>query len=367
MRATARSVPVLVWLAAIAGVYHLAGRRPISLDYPGQATVRTFTASAAAEGKLELLTVARHSVVEAGDILGRVDGAALELRARQVRHRIAELRAEMVRERELQDVEAARVQDEQDLELRRYQRDVENARLGALEVLSRLEESRIRLQGVRVDLDRQKDLADMGLFSEAELIRTRIDHDALGKRIQENEAFLASHRSRIGAVEARLADYREVRKVAAADIEKVVGAYHWRIAAEQEELELIALQRQRLVIRAPGAGFVTEVLASAGDYLVAGRPIASIVETVTRDAVGYVPAAEIGTVRPGMDAEFERSTAPGRLIATKVVSVGPALAELPVELRRIPTVPEWGIPVNLELTPEMGPIPGEVLRIRLRR
>jgi hypothetical protein len=31
----------------------------------------------------------------------------------------------------------------------------------------------------------------------------------------------------------------------------------------------------------------------------------------------------------------------------------------------IPTIPEWGVPVYLEFTPEMASMPGEAVRVRV--
>ena len=182
------AAPLVVWVGAIVGVWFLLGAQPQAMDYGALATVHRATITAPVRGRIEKLMVARDDVLESGQLIGRLDGNHLELRARTVRNRVSELRAEIERENELYELRRSEAQVEQDNEQRRFQRDVENARLDALEVIAKLEENRIRLEGLKIDLARQKKLTTKDLFSEAELIRTRIAVEALGERIKQSES-----------------------------------------------------------------------------------------------------------------------------------------------------------------------------------
>jgi HlyD family secretion protein len=302
-------------------------------------------------------------------LIGLIDGSHLELRANKVKNRIKEIRAGIVRERAILDMEVVRererLEHDQISQMRRFQRDVENAKLNSLEVLASLAESRIKLEGLRIDLERQKGLSSQDLFSEADLIRTRTRFDALGERIKRTESILKSRDEKLVAVESRYSDYQKSREIKGADVDKMFGAFQFRVAAQNDELEMIALEGTRLELRAPTSGLVTAVHVEIGQLVSEGRPVVTIVDTQPGGMIAYVPPGAVKHIKAGMSAVLERSTNPGRTIRTKVLSVGPTVEKIPQQLLMIPSIPEWGVPVYLEFTPEMASMPGEAVRVRV--
>ena len=127
-----RSIPLAVWIGGIAGVLVLAEHKQRPLGYPGIATVTRYSVSAPVQGVLETLLVAEQERVKPDQLIGRLDGAELELRAQRVRHNAEGLRAEIGRERELRDESVLRRQTDRDVDLRRFMRDVEDANLLSL-------------------------------------------------------------------------------------------------------------------------------------------------------------------------------------------------------------------------------------------
>jgi len=362
-------LPLSVWLASIAAVLVLARDKARPLDYPGMALVAEYPVVAPAGGNLQELLVSEQAVIAKGAIIGRLGGDALEFRAQQVQHAISQLRAEMVRDQELQTTTLSQVRAEQEneaiIDARRFARDVENARLDLLQLQATIEERRIRLAGLQIDLQRQKGLSAKELFSEAELIRTRTEHDALAERIRRTEAVIQGRRDKVTAVEARLTDYRTAKQLEGPNMDRVLGPYAWRISVQQTELELIAMQRKQLILRAPVAGRIGRVLAHQGQSLSQGQVIVNIVDSKPRGLVTYVPETHVSRIRPGMPAILERSTDPGTIIRTKVLSIGPAVVEVPNKMQTVARVREWRVPVYLQITDEMNPLPGESIRVRI--
>lgn len=362
-------VPFSVWVGCIFAVFILAKDKARPLDYPGMALVAEYSLVAPTGGSLKELLVSEQTIVAAGALIGRLSGDTLELRAQQVQHAISQLRAELIRDRELQAATFSQARTEQENEAvtdaRRFARDVENARLDLLQIQVRLEESRIRLAGLQIDLQRQKGLSAKELFSEAELIRTRTEHDALAERILRTEAVIKGRQDKVTAVEARLSDYRTAKQLEGPNMDLVLGPYAWRISVQQDELELIAMQRERLILRAPVAGRIGRVLARVGERLSQGQIVLNIIDTKPRGMVTYVPETHVSRIRAGMRAIIERSTDPGTIIETRVLSIGPAVVEVPTKMQTVPRVREWRVPVYLQITDEMSPIPGESVRVRI--
>lgn len=362
-------VPLTVWLACIAAVLFLSQDKTRPLDYPGMALVAEYPLIAPTGGNLEELLVNERSIVAKGEVIGRLSGDGLELRAQRVQHAISQLRAEMVRDRELQQTALSQAQVEQDNEAvtdaRRFARDVENAQLDLLQVQARIEENRIRLVGLQIELQRQKGLSERDLFSEADVIRTRTEHDALAERIKRTEAVIVGRQTKLTAVKARFTSYRTAKKLVGPDMNRVLGPYEWRISLQKDELTAIAMQRKRLILRAPAAGRISRVLARQGDRISRGQTVLQILDSKPRGLVTYVPQMDLPRIRTGMKAILERSTKPGTIYETKVLSVGPSVVELPTKLQTIRRVREWRVPVYLQVTEEMQPLPGEAIRVRI--
>ena len=91
----------------------------------------------------------------------------------------------------------------------------------------------------------------------------------------------------------------------------------------------------------------------------------TIVQPTASSIVVYVPESESHALAAGMAAILERSTQPGVTMTTKIASIGSSVSELPTYLRTMPQIREWGMPVYLEVTPEMKAVPGEAVRVRI--
>lgn len=339
------AVPLGVWVLSIAAVLVLAEDKTRPLDYPGMALVASYSVVSPSRSQVKELLVAEQALVTEGQIVGRLSGDGLELRAQKIQHSIEQIRAEMQRDKELQIATLRQARTEQQSEaitdIRRFARDVENARLDLLEMEARIEENRIRLTGLQIDLEREKGLSAQKLFSEASMIRTRTDHDALAERIRRTEDVIKGRREKLVAVKARLAGYQAGAELTGPDLALVLGPYAWRISVQQDELEAIAMDRTRLILRAPAAGRVERVFAHAGERVGRGEAVLRITDAAPRGMVTYVPENQIQNIRIGMRAIFERSTKPGVIMETKVQSIGTAVVEVPEKCQTIPRVREW--------------------------
>ena len=149
-----------------------------------------------------------------------------------------------------------------------------------------------------------------------------------------------------------------------ADREKLVGTFQWRIAAQQDELEMIALERKALEIRATQSGVVTAVLANAGQAVDAGQALITLFQPASTEIVAYVPAAIGSGLTPGTAVSFERSSQPLKIFSTTVSRIGPHVVEVPEQVRAIPSVSEWALPVYLVQIEDAPAVPGESIRVR---
>lgn len=361
-RWASRIVPLMVWLGAAFGAYQLLGLKPAALPVRGMASIQRHIATPAQAGHLERLLVERLAVVERGQILGRLSGATLELQARQIGQQISALRAELQESRRALDLQLTAAAREQEADLRRFRRDVENVKLEQLRLHAELEEARVRREGLAIDLTRMESLSEQELVSEAELIRIRTEHAALGERLARGKETLAWHDARLDKARARLNEYRPVEANGRPAMEE--SSFRWRIAEAETALELVALQRTRLVIRAPASGVVDELFSQVGQLLEPGSALLSIVEQEPRDLVAYVPLEMARDLEPGQTAEIQLAGDPTALHRVAIQRVGPAALQLPEQLWSFARSPEWGVPVLLRAPSGLQTMPGESFQVR---
>lgn len=113
---------------------------------------------------------------------------------------------------------------------------------------------------------------------------------AAARRQSELQEFEAGNRLRLGP-EAISAEQRE-EAISAADQARA------RLNEAQSQLALAQLNLERTQVRAPVAGYVTNLLVSEGDYARAGEPNLALID---RDfwVTGYFEETKLPRIRPG--------------------------------------------------------------------
>lgn len=132
------------------------------------------------------------------------------------------------------------------------------------------------------------------------------------------------------------------------------------------ELRLFELEKSRDKYRllAPAAGRIDVILHHAGEFVAAGTPVAQIQIQRAGRMVAFIADALVPKVRVGTTATLRVRERPAAAIEGKVVSVGPRIEEVPIQLRFVPTVLQWGRRVVIEIPTGSEPLPGEVHSVR---
>ncbi len=362
-----RAIPVLVWIAGVGLVFWLLQIRTPVMAFRGVAEVVRYAVSAPSPGLLGSLVVRERALVESGQVLARLDDSALRLRLTQARHQLARLRAEL-------DSQELRLGDDwrrqtlewsvdRATEMRRLSRDCEQALLDSLETRAKLEEARIRREGVAIELARLTPLESQGLLAESELTRLDTEQKALAKRIAELEGILAERTARTRATRERLDSFVASQPITTTQPVVQLEPRRWQIRIQEVELEEIALAVSQLTLRAPAAGCVEEIRIKPGERLAMGQVLLTIVDPTVQNLLAYVPDHLRATVRIGMPAWVVCAASPGTVHQTRVLALAPALREIPVWLRTDPQLAERALAVYLEPTGQE--LPGETLQVRL--
>jgi multidrug resistance efflux pump len=358
--------PLGLWLLAIAAVFWLLPSRGTRLPVPGVVETQRYDVVATLDGRLTAMLVERHDRVESGQIIARLSDDDLRLRLTRARYELEQLRADLQRrEAELTlEAKATSVRHELDTttEARRRTSDVEAAHLDELETRAEVEEAKIRLQGVTIEVDRLRALEQQAIASDAALVRLRTERDALSRRIQELEGVLQQQHARVLAARERLSAFT-VTVSEAIPRETLLEPMRWRLKMQEAELERIALLSRNLDVAAPSGGFVESIKLRSGQWVASGDTLITIVDPTARRILAYLPETARSRVAVQSTVQMMRDAVPGAVRSTLVVSLSPALVRVPQRLWRDPRIEEWAI--EAVLAPHGDEAPGERVSLLL--
>ncbi len=363
---THSALPALIWVGAVIAVLLLLPSRSTRLPVPGVVETLRYDIVASMDGRLSAVMVGRHDSVESGQIVARLSDDDLRLRLTHARYELELLRADLQRRETELTLEAkatdAQHQLDATIEARRRTSDAEAAHLDELLTRAEVEEAKIRLQGVSIEVERLKALEQQAIASDAALVRLRTEKDALQKRIEELGAVQAQQQARVAAARERLAVFT-VTVGETIPRDALLEPMRWRLKMQEAELERIALLRHGLDVVAPSAGFVESINLRSGQWVASGDTLLTIVEPTARKILAYLPEAARGRVAVAMAVQVMRDAVPGAMRSATVVSLSPALVRVPQRLWRDPRLEEWAI--EAVLTPHGDEAPGERVSLLL--
>lgn len=142
-----------------------------------------------------------------------------------------------------------------------------------------------------------------------------------------------------------------------------VRALERALAAAEVTVERLELGRAELDLVAPIHGRVVSVLVQPGAAVTAGYATMVLRSDVPSDVVVYLD--EVAVNAAPREVSLARAADPRRTARSRVVRMGAGVEELPIPLRRLPTQPEYGRAVVVELPPGLGLMPGERVRASL--
>jgi multidrug resistance efflux pump len=134
-------------------------------------------------------------------------------------------------------------------------------------------------------------------------------------------------------------------------------------AAQQAHIRELEMRMLQSVIKAPIGGTVVEIHRRPGEMVQAGQTIMVIAADRPDYIVSYV--REDQAIRPaaGMAVDVRPREMPRTVLRSRVRSVGPEVERVPEPQLRDHRVPEWGVPVEVELPPDVLLKPGSLVDI----
>lgn len=117
-------------------------------------------------------------------------------------------------------------------------------------------------------------------------------------------------------------------------------------------MEALQVLRSRLAaasLTAPADGEIIAVTAQRGDVARQGEPIIVLHAGASRVVVAYVSEQDGGKLSAGGAALLRRRTAGRQELSTRIVRVSSHVVQVPARFWAVPTLPQWGREVYLDM------------------
>ena len=352
------------FLGAVLFATALLGRRTETVEYRGLARVVPVEVSAVAPARVEALFVELFEHVEAGEAIARLDGSALDAELAIARAEIGRLQAELDAARERSAVLSSELEDERLSDLRRYANDEAEHRLQALEIAVEMAFDRAELERLTLLYEYAADLAEKGIGPRERADDLLLQRASFAARVAENERLEREVQTELAAAIARRHAF-ERDAAAGIDSDRSLAPFAAAIRVQESRVAALGARVETLVLRAPVAGRVSALPASAGQAILAGEPVAVVTPPIADEVVVWVPEAAARELAQGAAFAVAGLMDRAHWTAAHLERVGPASEPLPDRLWMLPAQPEYGVPVLIGLRDAAPFIPGEPVVVRL--
>jgi len=294
------------------------------------------TVAALETGRVGELTVDLHQVIEAGEVLVRMDPQPLT-DEREV------ATARLLAAQELAAVDAAN-------DVRRFAEGAQDVMVDQARLTTQVQEDRALLVNLQERLSIELDLASSGASSAQAVEEWR-------RQIRVVEARIRAGRSAL----AMVTEAADAARGRSDTLPTASPTESWEVVAAARELDAIEGRIARLDLTSATSGQITRIYRTAGEVVPAGEPVLEVRQLGTSDVVAYLQPAEVGGLEQGQSASVRRAT--GQVLSGTLVSVGSGPQALPEHLWHNPQAPEYLVPVRIQLDGEVGP--DEPVTVRL--
>lgn len=307
--------PLLFWLAVAAFAVWLYQHSGDYARVNGIVEVTTVSLSPLEDGSLLEINVIPGQVVEAGEVIARLDASLMD-------QEISVLEQELKRERANELREYTVAQERLREEIRRYSIDETDAR--------------IRLEVYESELDRLQGLVDEGFVTAGEIIEVRAEAASLRHLID----YYAQYKHDL---QSELANLQKAH-------EEVFGSQAFQASEGygSSQLTLLRRQREQLTLEAPHPGIVSLINREPGEVIRAGDPVVEIIIDRDPRIIAFMNETDVRPIAVGDVVNVEsvvggiRFEAQVQTMSPNIVAVADRASPLPQRMvrgRRLELIP----------------------------
>ncbi len=366
-------VPVLVWVSALAGVVQLFSLQSRRFEVLGIAQGRMRQVQATVTGRLVDVKVELFEEVQAGDVLAVLDTLTetehlqpeIEAKKAVYEAEIQRLDADLNSAHDLFVLQSAKRQTELDDRYLQLSAEVQKAHRAVLELKAILEPDRIKFS--ELELKAKSFIAQNSIEQDDAAVYNsqmlQLQCDTLEKKIDENDNLLAKlEQDQLKAEEQREAFAKQ--EPPDASLDRMLEPIRRARVVQQKRIEELSVEREPVVLRAPFAGLVSEIVRRAGEVILPGDAVLAISENKPREIAAWVNESQANVIQKDMRVRLVKNSEPPQIANSQVVYLGPNVELVPQRLWDSPDIPKWGRRMLIGVHPDLKLLPGEVVGIR---
>jgi hypothetical protein len=212
-----------------------------------------------------------------------------------------------------------------------------------------------------------------------QLKRTEVEHNALAKKIEDNEFLLEQAEEAFSQAVQRRDEFVQ-RQTHLPPLDSALEVIRKSIIVQERQMDQILARRQPLVLKSPidgvvsqilrrpvrrtGEGVVRQMLRKSGEAIMAGEPILTVSAKEPSEIIAWVGREQYGRIKEGMNVQVVKEIEPPQIAVSKISYLGPIMEVIPQRMWMVPDIPEWGRPMLIDIPPGLRLIPGEVVAIK---
>lgn len=372
-------LPILVWLTVVACVVILFQHRSQRFEIVGIAQGRMRQIISPVDGRLKIVSVKLFEDVSKGQTLAALDDTQLNAQIAIIGAEIEHLTSQLASIGDTMLAEAANRQTDAIASQRRFNIDVENARLRILEQKGLIETDKVTAEDLAVEVKIAAELLETDAIAPYELQKAQALYNVVAKRIEENQHLLTQAEHDLQQARQRRDEFAQ-RQPVHPSVDNALETIRKQIAVQEKLIAELSVQREALRITSPVDGTVVQiqiranqaairrqgedVLRRPGEVVLAGDPILVVAETEPVEIIAYIGQEQLAQVKETMVVQLIKSTEPAQIASSQVIRLGPTMELMPQQLWRNPNIAQWGRPILIKIPPGLELLPGETVGIR---
>ena len=351
--------PLTAWLGAVAAagwLYFGESWRGHALAYDDIQEVKV---SPAVAGRLATFPVEQGARIAAGQLIATLDSSDLDARIRLAKTEIARLKTRVDAEREALRLEIADRRSQ--AVVRRISYDSEGRRLrGDLEKLATEQAGdRAEAESFAPQIDRLKPLLEGKLIT-----ADRLEDLVRKKTVLEQR--IAARNDALRETRKELASWAtlEPEKLAELSVETRLLPFELELRTQEAKVAELELDRAKYRVLSPVSGSIHVISTRPGEWCSVGQELAQVVVPRPGCLTAYLTDRQIPVVTVGTRATLRPRDRSGQALEGRVTMVGVRIEQVPLRLRSIPTIAQWGRLVTITVDSSSEPLPGEIYDVR---
>jgi multidrug efflux pump subunit AcrA (membrane-fusion protein) len=369
-----RVLPVLVWLAAVAGVVGMFQHRAGQFEIVGIADAEVHDVGTNIRARLISVQVQLFSKVNKGDPVAVVntlaDDERIEAQKAVIKAEINHLDAQLKEMRKHYEALVFNQESEWWAERRAFTADVVAATARVVDTNAIVENDQATLKELQQEIDifrienGANFAADVSLYNKMKTMKR--NHDRLAEKIERDKGLLATYKEELEKAKIREKKYVTYRPYAGTDPNESQRVIFLAKEALERQLDELEERQREIVLTAPCDGFVSSIDSQIGEVVILPDfPVLSITEEKPSSIIAYVNENLAGHFTASKEVEIVKGSEPKQIGKSEITYIGPRVEQLPTRLWRNPAVPQWGRLMQIEIPLGMKLIPGELVGIRI--